>query len=563
VTSQVGRGTPNPSGGSLPGGKMPDAQPESSPESSPQSLPESLPKSQPESLPESADVVVLGAGHNGLVCASYLAAAGLEVVVLEAQNIVGGNTGTEELTLPGFAHDSCSSAHVLIQSNPLLRDDELGLLSTYGLEYVFSDPAVVLPQPDGDSLVMHRDLEGTADEIARWSHPDAEAFRALLSEWSGGLAAVHGRWSSGLPLGDDAQARAYVALRERSAWDVVHQRFSHPTVRSFMLWLSLATIQDPRRRGTGVLPSSISAGRVSFGWATPVGGSSALPHALIRQLEAHGGRVACSAPVSRIDVVGGRAVAVETTDGRRVAARRAVVTSAHAAQLADLLHGVQTPPDIARMRDAWRPGLSVFAVHAALRNDLAFHSDKGPLQSVAGGLGSVDWIAGQMEAFGRGEPDARDPWLLVVNQTVVDKSRVPGGGATFKILTVAPYERADGRSWDESKDEYAGALVDLVRARADGLDPADILAIRAESPVDIAARNPHNLGGSCHGGEFLTDSGAVIPGWPSHRASIEGLFLTGATTHPGGSVSGRPGRNAARVVLADLGLEPSSVMGPT
>src|SRR5450759_1259453 len=106
-------------------------------------------------LPDSADVVVLGAGHNGLVCASYLAAAGLEVLVLEARDVAGGSTGTEELTLPGFAHDSCSSAHVLIQSNPLMRDDELGLLSTYGLEYILTDPAVVMPKPDRDTLVLH------------------------------------------------------------------------------------------------------------------------------------------------------------------------------------------------------------------------------------------------------------------------------------------------------------------------------------------------------------------------------------------------------------------------
>jgi phytoene dehydrogenase-like protein len=514
-------------------------------------------------LPDSTDAVVLGAGHNGLICASYLAAAGLEVVVLEAREVPGGSTGSEELTLPGFVHDSCSSAHVLIQSNPLLKDDELGLLSTYGLEYVLTDPAVVLPQPEGDALVMHRDLDGTADEIARWSSRDAEAFRDLLRQWSGGLAAVHGRWSSGLPLGDDEAARRYLALRERSAWDVVHEEFSHPTIRSFMLWLALATIQDPRRPGTGVLPSSIAAGRLSFGWATPLGGSNALPNALIRQLEAHGGRVICSAQVARIEVAGRRAVAVETTDGRRIAARRAVVSSAHAAQLAGMLGGPEIPADIAQMRDSWQPGLSVFAVHAALRGNLTFHSGKGPIDSVAAGLGSAPGVAAQMEAFHRGEPDARDPWLLVVNQTVVDPSRAPDGASTFKILTVAPYERADGRSWDESKDEYAEALVALVRARADGLKPADILMLRAESPVDVAARNPHNLGGSCHGGEFLTASGAVIPGWPTHRASIGGLFLTGATTHPGGSVSGRPGRNAARTVLVDLGLDPSKVMGPT
>ena len=139
---------------------------------------------------------------------------------------------------------------MLIQSNPLIVDDELGLLSGYGLRYVHTDPAVVMPQPGGDALVMRRDVEGTADEIARWSAPDAAAFRELLREWSDGLAAVHGRWSSGFDLGDDDAAVRYRALREQSAWDVVHQRFSHPTVRSFMLWLALATIQDPRRPGT-------------------------------------------------------------------------------------------------------------------------------------------------------------------------------------------------------------------------------------------------------------------------------------------------------------------------
>ena len=221
--------------------------------------------------------------------------------MLEANDHAGGNTRTEELTLPGFAHDSCSSAHVLIQSNPLLRDDELGLLAHHGLRYVHTDPAVVLPQPDGDALVMHRDLDATAEEIARWSPRDADAFRAMVAEWTGGLAAVHGRWSSGLHLGDSDAARAYRSLKDRSAWDVIHERFEHPTIRSFVMWLAMATIQDPRRPGTGVLPSSLTAGRLSFGWSTPIGGSGALPAALIDFLGEHGGRVACSAPVAAVD----------------------------------------------------------------------------------------------------------------------------------------------------------------------------------------------------------------------------------------------------------------------
>lgn len=520
----------------------------------------STPTAQPQrDLHDDADVVVIGAGHNALVCAGYLAAAGLEVNVLEAAPTVGGNTRTETLTLPGFAHDSCASAHVLIQSNPLVRDDELALQSRYGLTYLRTDPAVVLPQPDGDVLTVRPDLDATVEELARWSRPDAEAFRALVLEWRDGLAAAHGRWSSGLPVGDDPPARRYRALRERSAWDVVHERFSHPVVRSAVLWLAMATIQDPRRPGTGFLPSSITAGRLAFGWTTPVGGSQALPDALVRQIADHGGRVVCATEVVAVEVGADGARSVRASDGRRFGARRAVVSSAHLARLGSMLEGAPPTPDLERARETWRPGLSVLAVHAALRADLAWGT--AGLRSAAAGLGTADGFVRQVDAHQRGVADASDPWLLVVDQTVVDPGRAPDGGATFKILTIAPHERADGRPWSAAKDAYGEQLLELVRRRCAGLDDADVLAWRVESPVDVAAHNPHNLGGSCHGGEFVLD-GETVGGWGSYRTDVPRLFVTGATTHPGGSVSGRPGRNAARCVLADLGIDPLTVMGP-
>jgi phytoene dehydrogenase-like protein len=170
---------------------------------------------------------------------------------------------------------------------------------------------------------VHRDLDATVDELARFSPQDAREFRAMMREWDGGLARAHGRLSSGEAALDDEATKQYDDLRARSAWDVVHARFRHPVVRDLLLWLGFATIQDSRRAGTGALPSAITSGRLKFGWATPRGGSGALPVALVRHINAHGGSVVASEAVSRIDTSGGRASAVETVDGRRVAARRA------------------------------------------------------------------------------------------------------------------------------------------------------------------------------------------------------------------------------------------------
>ena len=163
-----------------------------------------------------------------------------------------------------------------------------------------TDPAVVLPQPDGDAAGRcRRDLDATAEEVARWSRADAEALRGAdagsgTAGWRRRTAGV----SSGLPRGaTTTPAERYEALRRRSAWDVIHERFQHPTVRSLMTWLAFATIQDPHRPGTGVLPASITSGRLRFGWATPVGGSGALPDgAACGLVEAHGGR---SSPAAR------------------------------------------------------------------------------------------------------------------------------------------------------------------------------------------------------------------------------------------------------------------------
>ena len=508
----------------------------------------------------SADVVVIGAGHNSLIGAAYLAAAGLDVLVLEEQAHVGGNTVTEELTLPGFRHDSCSSAHVLIQTNPVIRDDELGL-AKHGLRYVHTDPAVVLPLADGDAIVQHRDRSATAAELARFDPADGDAYLRLLADWEGGLAKAHARWNAGrLDPASSTDDAAYEVLRSRSAHEVIAERFASDQSRNLLTWLSFATITDLRRAGTGILPLSITSGRANFGWATPLRGSGALPEALVRSIESNGGQVHVGRPVERVLVRHGRAFGVVTADGESWEARRAVLSSAHITQLAGMLDGVEAPAELRAAADTWQPGLTLFAVHLATEANLVYDTPAGPVPSVAGGIGSAAGLYGQLDAFARGQTCAVDPWVLIVCSTIVDPDRAPSGQGVAKLLTIAPRNLATG-SWDTERDRFAAAIVERTAERVPGLRPERVLAVRGEAPVDLEVRNRHNVGGSCHGGEFRLPSGEVLAGWPQHRLPVEGLYQTGATAHPGGSVSGRAGRNAARVLLTDLGIDPATVMG--
>ena len=154
------------------------------------------------------DVVVAGAGHNSLVSAAYLAKAGFEVLVLETRPVVGGNTATEELTLPGFHHDSCSTAHNLIQASPAIK--ELRLAEDYGLEYLHPDPVVHVVFGDGESLTQWRDLDRTCEEFARFSGRDADAYRRLIADYDaakGAFGAYRNNPYGRAPRPDEAARR--------------------------------------------------------------------------------------------------------------------------------------------------------------------------------------------------------------------------------------------------------------------------------------------------------------------------------------------------------------------
>ncbi len=515
-----------------------------------------------------------GAGHNSLIATAYLARAGFRCLVLEARATIGGDTATEELTLPGFRHDSCSTAHNLIQASPTLARNELRL-DEYGLRYLHPDPVVHVPFPDGTWITQWRDIDRTCEELARFSPPDADAFRRMIADYDA-VKHLFGQYRytpAGGPgleelLSKHPDGNKWLRRQALSAWDIIRANFEDWHVRAFMLWMSFLTEQPPERPGTGGLAYSLPFGRQQHSWVLPEGGSGALPEALQRLILAHGGEVLTNKRVVALQLEGGRCVGVETSDGDRYRARQAVLSTIHIKELVgmapprswggDFLYGVET----------WQPGVSFFVTHYATTEPPRFLVDGGTRTAVAAGIPtSVERCLRLGSEFHRGLVAIDDPVLLVVCPTVADPSRAPSGRHTLKVIGHQPYELPEGpEEWDRIKGQVSAANLAYLRRYAPNLTDATILATVIKSPLDLERFNAHNWHGSCHGGDLgPAQSGKLrpVPGWAQHRLPIAGLYQTGATTHPGGSVSGGPGRNAAIIMLRDLGTSIEEVIAGT
>jgi phytoene dehydrogenase-like protein len=505
-------------------------------------------------MSETVDVVVAGAGHNSLVTAAYLARAGFEVLVVEARPVVGGNTATEELTLPGFLHDSCSTAHNLIQASPAIR--ELGL-EDYGLEYLHPDPVVHIPFPDGTWLTQWRDLDRTCEEFAKFSRRDAEAYRRLIEEYDAAKAAFGAYRNNPVgaaPRPDEALDGRWRRRLAMSAWDVVRAEFEDWHTRAFMLWMSVMTVQPADRPGTGPLAYSLTYGRQQHSWTLPRGGSAGLPLALARLVEEHGGTVVTGKRVTGLMLEEGRCVGVETEEGDAYRARRAVVSTIHPKHLSEMAPAEAWTDEFRYGVETWRAGMALFPTHLATTEAPIFQVDGGTIESVASGVApSVDRLLRMGPDAERGLLADDDPVLLVVCATVADPTRAPEGQHVLKVIGFQPYELAEGGSsrWDEVKEKAAERNLAQLRRFAPNLTDETILARVVKSPLDLERMNAHNWHGTCHGGDLAPSQTGALRFQP--RTPIPGLYQTGATTHPGGSVSAAPGRNTAAVLLEDLG----------
>ena len=522
-------------------------------------------------MPEQYDFVVAGAGHNSLITAAYLAKAGYRCVVLEGRPIVGGGVKSAHLTLEGFVHDTCSSAHNGILGNPLMSNDELKLRD-YGLEYIYPDPVFHMPFPDGSYLTQWKDLDRTCAEFAKFSKKDGEAYRRMITEYETVkplLAQVtfspigFGKSRNEL-LAAHPQGRIWQRRLAMSAWEIISETFEDDHCRAFMLGcpFSLEPILAPASARVAYIP--LHQQRQSR--PLPKGGSGALTVALARLIEAHQGTVLTNKWVSELIIESGRCVGVECEDGTSYRAEKAVVSTIHLKQLANMAPKQLWGEEFLECLDTWEAGLTLFATNYATKEPPRYKVDGGVLSPVHSGFMVSSERAMQLGLdYATGTANTENPPLHVICCSIADPTRAPAGMHTIKVVAYHPYQLKEGpEHWDAIKHQVSEASLKFVRRFSPNLTDDKILAYTVESPLDLERMNPHNWRGSCHaGGSGPAQSGAMrpIPGYAQHRMPIPGLYQTGATTHPGGSVTGGPGRNAAIVILKDFGTSLEAVVG--
>jgi phytoene dehydrogenase-like protein len=517
------------------------------------------------------DIVVAGAGHNSLVSAAYLAKAGYRCLVLEGRPMLGGGVKTAQLTLKGFKDDVCSTAHTFLQDNPMIKNDELKL-GDFGLEYVDPDPIFHIPFPDGTYLTQWRDLDRTCAEFAKFSKKDATAYRKMLAEFDAIKPILLGTSFAPIgfvkPLNDQLAQQPRGKLWQRriamSAWEIIQDTFEEDHCRTFMVYMSHLSAEPPDAPVTGRLAYA-TARQQHSGRPIPKGGSGALTQALARSIEYHGGVLLTNKWVQRLIVENGKCTGVECSDGSSYRAEKAVLSTIHIKHLVDMAPRELWGQDFIDGVDTWQAENAMFVTHYATTEPPNYSVDGGTLSPVESGiLSTPDRALRFAYDDARGVVNLENPPLQIICCSIADPTRAPKGMHTLKVLGWQPYELKEGPAhWDQIKNEVSDANLKYLRRFAPNMTDDKILARFVESPLDLERMNPHFWHGSAHAGaQNAAQSGPMrpMPGWAQHRMPIAGLYQTGATTHPGGSVTGAPGRNAATVMLKDFGTSIEEVV---
>ena len=515
------------------------------------------------------DILIMGAGHNGLTAAAYMAKAGKKVLVLERKPHFGGGVSTRELIAPGWHHDEHSSVHIMIQGNPMLLDDELGLIAKFGLDYIYPDLPLVTVWDDGTVIRVWKDLDRTCEDIARLSPRDAEAYRryaqlamSVLPMFMAGLYAPPFPLGAFMAMLDQSEeGRFMLDLMQHSALDVVEQYFESEWVRMMLVRVGKENLQILEDLGTCLGALLFPGIRRTRGGAKPRGGSGGLSKALVKAIEHFGGEVRCNAEVKRVIVSSGKAVGLEMTDGETFMAKDGVIGAIHPHVLRNFV--AEVPEPVLQRAERVTPStFSINLLHLALKEQarMCTPEAEGGVMTELMSTYSMREMLLDFDQLRRGKVPGR---RLVAggDSTVNDPTRAPTGAGVFYGVTFAPYDLHDGgpARWDQVKEEVAEGSLAYFRKFFSNLTDDNIVGRLVRSPLDHERDSPASfLKGDIHGCApfmYQTAGHRPTPDLGHYRVpKIEGLYLVGPFMHPGGGVFGA-GRATAIQMMDDLGID--------
>lgn len=530
------------------------------------------------------DVIVVGGGHNGLTVGAYLQKLGFKVCVIEQYYKIGGGVITEELTLPGFKHDPSSVTHTLIRNNPLIKNDELGLISKYGLEYIVPEIPLVAIFEDRSSIFVYKDLEKTVESIAQISKDDAVSYRNFV-KWGEDfrelMQLIANRFEP-LQEVDIASCSLFSKLAQYykmkscllkssplqlytlltgTFMDVVDYWFKHPKIRAFVAKMGSKTMVSPIETGTAIPGTIATLSNHTIGAGLPKGGSGALSDALGMCITDMGGQILTGAEVTKVLIEQGEAKGVILKDGTEIHANAAVISSINVKQLfGKLIEETELPPNFSSaIRRLRHSSYSSICAHLALKEPPAFKTKEDISKAYRIELiSTVEDLLEELNEIGRGiVPTNPCPTVLV--PTIHDPSRAPAGKHTLWLYSFAPYDLKElgPQGWDQIKENVGDGLIQRLNVFSGNVVPENILARHMDSPLDLERDNPSFIHGDHeHLSHILSQMtfNRPIPGWARYRTPIRKLFMCGASTHPSGGVTGG-GRAAAQVIINDLGIK--------
>jgi phytoene dehydrogenase-like protein len=504
-----------------------------------------------------ADAVVIGGGHHGLVAAAVLADAGWDVCLLESSDVVGGAVRSAELH-PGFTADLFSAFYPLSAASPVLRALELDRV---GLRWTHAPAVLAHPaRPDGaPAAVLHRDRERTAAGLDEQSPGDGEAWLRLCAQWDRIGDVVLRTFFTAFPpvrgpvrllrrigTAEALRLARFLALPARRMGE---ELFAGEGARLLLAGNAVHADAPPDSTVSGVFGWLLVMTGQQHGFPVPVGGAGELAAALARRAAAAGAELRTGEHVERIDVRGGRAVAVHTATGLTVRVRRAVVADVTAPMLyRDLLPAGALPARLRADLEHFEWDTPVVKVNWALREPIPWANPgvagAGTVHLGADGPGLVRW-SGDIEA---GTVPER-PFMLFGQMTTADPSRSPDGTESAWAYTHLPR----GVAGDEAAEELAGRMDEVVEEFAPGFRDR-VLHRTVQRPRDLQSADPNLVHGAVNGGTAQLYQQLVFrpfPGLGRPETVVGGLYLGSASAHPGGGVHGVCGWLAARAALAE------------